>query len=102
MRSSLVLGVIALLAAGCSQTPSLSGGKPLEHWVKAMADPDAKLRKTAVAKLGNAGAPDPQAWAALAGARDNASSIRSTSRAPALLPLKRFSTSRALSICPVS
>ena len=35
------------------------------------------------------------------GAFDRASSMRSTSRPPALLPLKRSSTSRAFSIWPV-
>jgi HEAT repeat protein len=54
------LGVIAVLCGlliGCGKAqPTLSGGKPVEHWVQALKNPDARVRKEAASKLGNAGA----------------------------------------------
>src|SRR5205085_2838518 len=53
------------------------GGKPLDHWVKAAQDPDARQRKTAVCKLGNAGAGEAAAWTALCAAlRDRDAEVR--------------------------
>ena len=40
--------------------PTLSGGKPITHWVEALKDPDSSIRKNAVRKLGNVGPADPQ------------------------------------------
>ena len=78
MRPKNALAVLAVLLAGCGQTATpLSGGKPVEHWVKVIQGPDAGLRKTAVCKLGNAGAPDAEAWTALKGAlRDRDTAVR--------------------------
>ena len=59
--TGLSVTAIAFLCTACSKPrqPILSGGKPLSHWVQGLSSPDAKLRKTAVAKLGNAGPLDP-------------------------------------------
>ncbi|SRR5260370_743035 len=78
MKPNCAPAILAVLLAGCSQTaPPLSGGKPVDHWVKAMHEPDAGLRKTAVCKLGNAGAPDAEAWTAVCGAlRDRDTVVR--------------------------
>jgi HEAT repeat protein len=61
------LFVIAVLATGCGQPaqPISAGGKPVSFWVEALKDPDAKLRKKAVAKLGNVGQADPAALPAV-------------------------------------
>jgi HEAT repeat protein len=77
MKNVLLPVGLVLLAGGCSQTPPLAGGKPIDYWVQAMQSPDAKLRKTAVAKLGNAGAAEATGWAALSGAlRDRDAGVR--------------------------
>ena len=57
------------LAAGCGPAaPTLSGGKPVSHWVQALHDPDPKKGEEAVEKLGNVGSADPAAYPALTGA----------------------------------
>ena len=77
MRPYHALAIFAVLLAGCSQTAPLSGGKPVDYWVTAMQGPDAGLRKTAVCKLGNAGAPDAETWNALCRAlRDRDAAVR--------------------------
>ena len=73
----LVLVVIAL--AGCSSQagPTLAHGKPIEHWVAALRDRDAKVRKRAADVMGNVGAADPAVVPALAGAiKDRDRSVR--------------------------
>jgi HEAT repeat protein len=56
MKILFVIAVLCGLLVGCGQTrPTLSGGKPVEHWVQALNDPDARVRKDAASKLGNAG-----------------------------------------------
>jgi HEAT repeat protein len=68
-RVPAAVGWLALLAAGCGQTgPTLAGGKPVGHWVEALRSSDAKMRKTAVLKLGNLGSADPAALPAVTGA----------------------------------
>jgi HEAT repeat protein len=60
---------LAILASGCGQTqPTMVGGKPVSQWLKALQEPDAKVRKTAVVKLGNVGTADPAALPAVIGA----------------------------------
>jgi hypothetical protein len=77
MRNNLTLAALVVLLSGCGRTPPLSGGKPIESWVTAVQSPDAKLRRTAVCKLGNAGAEDQTAWVALCGAlRDRDAGVR--------------------------
>jgi|SRR5262249_29666632 len=55
--------VLAVLLCGCGQQqPTLAGGKPVAYWVEAVKGPDARLRKTAVFKLGNVGPADPAVY----------------------------------------
>jgi HEAT repeat protein len=70
MRSIVIgVGFGALCVCGCGEsTPPLAGGKPVSHWIEALRDPDPKVRKTAVTKLGNVGPADPAAVPALIGA----------------------------------
>ena len=72
------LALLAALPAGCGKArPTLAGGKPVSHWVRALADPDAKVRKRAVTKLGNVGPSDPAALPALVRAlRDRDPGVR--------------------------
>jgi HEAT repeat protein len=75
MRNFVVL-VLAVLPAGlvggCSKTPpTLAGGKPVGHWVQALQDPDARVRKRAAFRLGNVGPADPAAFPALVGALED-------------------------------
>jgi HEAT repeat protein len=71
MRQYLCASVLGLMVAvsGCGreQPPSV-GGKPVRYWVQALQEPDAKSRKKAAFKLGNAGATDPAVVPALTGA----------------------------------
>jgi HEAT repeat protein len=77
MKAVIAIAAISVGMAGCTKAPALSGGKPAEYWIKAARAPDAATRKTAVCKLGNAGAPDAEAWAALSGAlRDKNAGVR--------------------------
>jgi HEAT repeat protein len=63
---SVVVVGLAVLASGCGQAqPTLAGGKPVSHWLQALQDPDPKIRKTAVTKLGNVGTADPAALPAV-------------------------------------
>ena len=55
MRCFVVVLAAAFAAGGCNRTPTLAGGEPVGHWVQALKDPDAKQRKKAAHKLGNAG-----------------------------------------------
>jgi HEAT repeat protein len=67
-----------ILAGGCGKIqPPLAGGKPVGHWVQALSDPDAKMRKEAVFKLGNVGSSDASVIPALIGAlKDSDSRVR--------------------------
>ena len=66
------------LAAGCGPAaPTLSGGKPVSHWVQALHDPDPKKREEAVEKLGNVGSADPAAYPALTGGAKRSESASS-------------------------
>ena len=71
--------MVMLLLAGCggSPQPTLAHGKPIEHWVQALRDPDARTRKRAADVLGNVGAADAKVVAALAdGTRDRDRTVR--------------------------
>jgi HEAT repeat protein len=60
MRRLVVIAFLCGWLPGCDQAqPTLSGGKPVEHWVQALNDPDARIRKEAASKLGNAGPASP-------------------------------------------
>jgi HEAT repeat protein len=59
MRGLVFVAVVSVLLSGCGQSPpTMAGGKPVSHWVEALRDPDAKVRKTAAFKLGNVGPAD--------------------------------------------
>src|SRR5262249_6782654 len=65
----LLLVFACSLAPGCAQPqPTFAGGKPIEHWLKALESRDPKTRKEAVRKLGNVGSADPAAFPAVLGA----------------------------------
>jgi HEAT repeat protein len=56
MQRLFLFAFLCLLAFGCGQAqPTLSGGKPVEHWIRALDDSDSRVRKEAASKLGNAG-----------------------------------------------
>jgi HEAT repeat protein len=63
----IVLATLPILVlSGCGKgQPTLAGGKPVSYWVQALHDPDARVRKKAVFKLGNAGAADASVLPAL-------------------------------------
>jgi HEAT repeat protein len=65
MRSVFAV-CLALLLSGCGQSPPLTvRGKPVSHWVQALENPDARVRRKAVGALGNVGAADAQVVPAL-------------------------------------
>ena len=74
----LVTAGLVLSAEGCGQAPRVTaGGKPVSHWVQALQDPAAGVRKKAAQKLGNVGATDPVVVPALAGAlKDRDAAVR--------------------------
>jgi HEAT repeat protein len=67
MKSIAICGsIVVFLFIGCGQPKTmLAGGKPVEHWLKALEDPDGKVRKAAVIKLGNVGTADEAAFPAI-------------------------------------
>jgi hypothetical protein len=68
MRHLLFIAIV-LLGTGCSKDPpALVHGKPVQHWVQALQNPDVRQRTKAVEALGNAGATDSQVVPALIGA----------------------------------
>ncbi len=78
MKRALLIGLL-LSAAGCIRPsePMLAGGKPVQHWLDALHRPVAKVRKEAVAKLGNVSDADPAAFpAVLQALRDNEATVR--------------------------
>jgi HEAT repeat protein len=76
-RLALVLAAAAFAAGGCARPPALAGGEPVSHWVQALKDPDAKQRKKAAHKLGNAGPAEPDVVPALTAAlQDRDAAVR--------------------------
>lgn len=75
-RGALTLLVVLSMLCpltGCGKPRQvLSGGKPSGYWIAGAASPDKKLRKTAVAKLGNVGGVDPAIVPALVAALHDA------------------------------
>ena len=63
----LLLVILAIALSGCkSKTgPILAGGRPVDQWVRALSNPNSKLRQKAAEKLGNVGATDPAVVPAL-------------------------------------
>src|SRR5689334_10868552 len=85
---SLIGAGLALMVTGCGHAPpTLAGGKPVSYWVEELKNPDPKLRKTAVAKLGNVGSTDPAAFPAVCEAlKDSDAAVRRE----AILALVKF------------
>jgi HEAT repeat protein len=80
MRTLLCVWAVGLaaLSAGCGkeQVPT-AGGHTLDHWVQVAQSADARMRKRALLKLGNAGASDPAVVPALIAAlRDRDPGVR--------------------------
>jgi HEAT repeat protein len=74
----IAASILTILLGGCSEPKAtIAGGKPVAHWLQAVHNPDAKVRKKAVSKLGNIGAADPAALPALIGAlKDRSPAVR--------------------------
>jgi len=80
--------ILLVFLQGCSQSPpTLSGGRPVSHWVEALRSSDAKSRKEAAFKLGNVGPTDPTALPALLGALKDRDAVV---RREAILALLKF------------
>ncbi len=77
-RFLLGLGLLSVVVTlGCEKRPTQAGGKTVPHWVQALDDPDAKVRKEASFKLGNVGPKDPAVLPALLKAlKDRDSRVR--------------------------
>jgi HEAT repeat protein len=59
VSGSILLALLFCWFSGCGKPqPILSGGKPASYWVTSAASGDIKLRREAVAKLGNVGSSD--------------------------------------------
>jgi hypothetical protein len=101
---SIAIGLLTggcLLVAGCGKTqpPTLAGGKSVEHWVRALADRNVKVREEAVTKLGNVGVSDPTAIPALIGAlKDNSAKVR----CGAILSLAKSPQAAQEAIAPIT
>jgi HEAT repeat protein len=80
MKSFLWMGLAALpavLLLGCGPARPPDLGKPVGRRVQALNDPDAKVRKDAVLKLGNVGPGDAAVLGALLGAlKDRDAGVR--------------------------
>jgi HEAT repeat protein len=70
---------LTVMAIGCAKSkPVTVHGKPVEHWVQALHDPNVRVRQQAAQVLGNVGSSDPAVVPALAGAvKDPEPSVRS-------------------------
>lgn len=78
MRRLLLLALALIGLCGCGRpVATLAGGKPVGYWLDALHGPDARLRKTAVSKLGNVGPTDPAVVPALTAAlKDRDAAVR--------------------------
>jgi HEAT repeat protein len=74
MAASLL--ILALVGCGGAK-PTLIAGKPVDHWLKQLENPDAKERKNAVFKLEALGTADSNVLPALIGAlKDSDATVR--------------------------
>jgi HEAT repeat protein len=56
-NGALIAIALVCFLSGCgSRTPTTVHGKPVEYWLNALHDSDARIRKKAVESLGNVGA----------------------------------------------
>ncbi len=58
VHKGVIAGLVVLLAGCGAAQPTSVGGKSVDYWVRALHDPNARMRKRAALKLGNAGAVD--------------------------------------------
>src|SRR5437660_8597859 len=74
----IAIMLVTFSLAGChKEQPLLAGGKSVAHWIERSRDPSDKVRKEAVAKLGNVGNADPAVLPALIAAlKDQNSGVR--------------------------
>jgi HEAT repeat protein len=88
MKWPVAMVVLAALLSGCGQPlPTQAGGKPVSYWVQALQNPDPKVRRMAVFKLGNVGPADAAALPAVQGAlKDRDPRVRGE----AILALMKF------------
>jgi HEAT repeat protein len=84
----ILLLMVSLSGCGGTEAP-LSGGKPVSFWLVSMTDADAKLRETAIIKLGNVGNTDAEVLPALLQALDDA---EPAVRRAAILALMKYGT----------
>ena len=61
----LLFSVLLLVGCGGSPSPMMVHDKPVPHWVQALHDPDARVRRKAVEELSNVGSSDPAVIPAL-------------------------------------
>ncbi len=75
----LAFSLIFLALLGCNKNrPLTAHGKPVQHWIEALQNPDVKARKKAVEVLSNVGTADPAVIPALTGAlKDREAGVRS-------------------------
>jgi HEAT repeat protein len=55
----MVAFLLVLALGGCASRPAPDTDARVRHWIAALREPDAKLRKEAAFKLGNLGLTDP-------------------------------------------
>jgi HEAT repeat protein len=82
------IAILAVGIFGCGKPKTmLAGGKPVSYWVQAVCDPDPRLRKQAVFKLGNVGPTQAEALPAVTKAlKDQDAAVRRE----AILALLKF------------
>jgi HEAT repeat protein len=77
MRYAIPVLVLVLLAGCGGRAPLQSHSHPVAHWVKALREPDVRVRKKAVQALGHAAGVDAEALTALIGAlKDRDAAVR--------------------------
>jgi HEAT repeat protein len=88
MKRLIVFAVLPWLLFGCHKgEPTLSGGRPIAYWIQALKDPDARMRKEAAFKLGNAGPVEGTVFPALLAALNDSDS---RVRCEVILALSKF------------
>jgi HEAT repeat protein len=94
----IAIGVLAVsmasAATGCgTQTRGrlLAGGREVKSWVAELRNPNPKVRRQAVLKLGNVGDADPAAAEGLAEALHDSDALVRRDAIPAVLKLSKLS-----------
>jgi len=55
----ILVAILVISFSGCTAQPAPDTGARVRHWIEALRQPDAKMRKEAAFKLGNLGLTDP-------------------------------------------